>query len=201
MAHIQKEAPGFTTEAVMPDGTIQEISLANYRGKYVVLFFYPLDWTFVCPTELLAFSDRIGEFRQRNCEVLGVSVDSVHSHLSWRRAPRAEGGVGDLAYPLVSDLDKGISRDYGVLLDKPSVALRGTFLIDRDGIVRAIYTTDLPLGRSIDEVLRLVDALQFVEEHGEVCPANWHAGEAGMAPTLEGVKQYARRNHAVATRQ
>lgn len=200
MVQIQKEAPDFTAEAAMPDGSIKEITLSHHRGKYVTLFFYPLDWTFVCPTELLAFSDRIDEFRRRDCEVLGVSVDSVHSHLSWRRASRAEGGVGDLTYPLVSDLDKSIARDYGVLLEKPSVALRGTFLIDRDGVVRAIYTTDLPLGRSIDEVLRLLDALRFVEEHGEVCPVNWRAGEAGMAPTIEGVKEYARRNDAVAAR-
>lgn len=197
MVQIQKKAPDFVAQAVMPDGTIrEEFSLSEYRGKYVVLFFYPLDFTFVCPTEILAFADRIGEFRRRNCEVIGVSVDSVHSHLAWRRMPREEGGIGDVPYPLVSDLDKSISRDYGVLLDKPSVALRGCFLIDREGIVRSIMVNDLPLGRNVDEVLRLLDALQYTEEHGEVCPANWERGQPGMKATVEGVKEYVRRRYA-----
>lgn len=199
MVQIQKQAPDFKADAVMPDGTIREgLSLSDYRGKYVVLFFYPLDFTFVCPTEILAFADRIEEFRRRNCEVLGCSVDSVHSHLAWRRTPREEGGIGAIPYPLISDLDKSISRAYGVLLDKPSVALRGAFLIDRQGVVRSIMVNDLPLGRNVDEVLRLLDALQFTEEHGEVCPANWERGEPGMKATLEGVKEYARRRYACA---
>lgn len=196
MVQIQKPAPDFVAQAVMPDGTIrEEFSLAEYRGKYVVLFFYPLDFTFVCPTEILAFADRVNEFRGRNCEVIGVSVDSVHSHLAWRRTPREEGGIGAVPYPLVSDLDKSISRAYGVLLDKPSVALRGAFLIDRQGIVRSIMVNDLPLGRNVDEVLRVLDALQYTEEHGEVCPANWERGQPGMKATIEGVKEFVRRRY------
>lgn len=198
MVQIQKEAPDFTAEAVMADGTVKEITLSDYRGKYVVLFFYPLDFTFVCPTEIEAFADQIGEFRNRNCEVLGVSVDSVHSHLAWRRTPRAEGGIGEIPYPLVSDLDKSISRAYGVLLDKPSVALRGAFLIDKAGNVRSMMVNDLPLGRNVDEVLRVLDALQFTEAHGEVCPANWQKGDPGMEATIEGVKAFARRKYALA---
>lgn len=198
MVQIQKPAPDFTAEAVMADGSIKEISLADYRGKYVALFFYPLDFTFVCPTEIEAFADKIDEFRSRNCEVIGVSVDSVHSHLAWRRTPRAEGGIGEIPYPLVSDLDKSISRAYGVLLDKPAVALRGVFIIDREGIVRSMMVNDLPLGRNVDEVLRVLDALQFTEAHGEVCPANWQKGEPGMEATIEGVKEYNRRKYAYA---
>lgn len=198
MVRIQKEAPDFTAEAVMGDGTIAEVSLSAFRGKYVVLFFYPLDFTFVCPTEIQAFADRVGEFRDRNSEVIGVSVDSVHAHLAWRRVPRAEAGIGEVPFPLVSDLDKTISRDYGVLLDKPSVALRAVFIIDREGIVRSMMVNDLPLGRNVDEVLRVLDALRFTEEHGEVCPAGWQAGQEGMAASLDGVKEFARKKHAYA---
>ncbi len=190
-ARIQAQVPDFTAQAVMPDGSFKELKLSDYRGKYVVLFFYPLDFTFVCPTEIIAFSDRIAEFKERNAEVIGVSVDSHFSHLAWRNTPRKEGGIGEISYPLVSDLDKSISKNYGVLLEKPGIALRGLFLIDRDGVLRHITVNDLPLGRSVDEVLRVLDALQFYEEHGEVCPANWHKGEEGMKPDEEGLKKYA----------
>jgi peroxiredoxin (alkyl hydroperoxide reductase subunit C) len=200
VARVQKPAPDFTAEAVMPDGSIGEVRLSDYRGRYVVLFFYPLDFTFVCPTEVNGFADRIGDFRSRGCEVIGVSVDSVHAHLAWRRMPREEGGIGAVPYPLVSDLDKRISRAYGVLLDKPEVALRGVFLIDREGILRAAHVNDLPLGRNVDEVLRLLDALQHVERYGEVCPAGWRPGERGMRPDQEGLREYARERYAAAVR-
>jgi peroxiredoxin 2/4 len=194
---IQKPAPTFTAEAVTPNDEIGQISLADYRGRYVVLFFYPLDFTFVCPTEIHAFADRIEAFQDREAVVLGVSVDSVHAHLAWRHVPRYEGGIGAIPFSLVSDLDKQIAQAYGVLLDQPSVALRAVFLIDRDGIVRSMQVNDLPIGRNVDEVLRLLDALQFHEQHGDVCPANWQRDEPGMAATLEGVKAYARREYAV----
>jgi peroxiredoxin 2/4 len=191
MAQIQQQAPEFTAETVMPDGTVKEVSLADYRGKYILLFFYPMDFTFVCPTEIRAFAERIGEFKAKNCEVLGVSVDSAHVHMAWRRTPMTEGGIGEIPYPLVSDLDKSISKAYGVLLDKPSVALRGAFLIDREGILRSAILNDLPLGRNVGEFLRLLDALQFSELYGEVCPANWHKGQRGLKENIESVKEYA----------
>jgi peroxiredoxin (alkyl hydroperoxide reductase subunit C) len=189
-AFVQKEAPEFAANAVMPDGTFQEVKLSDYKGKHVVLFFYPLDFTFVCPTEIIAFSDRLKEFADRGAEVLGVSIDSHFSHLAWRNTPRKEGGIGDIAYPLLADLDKSISRKYGVLLEQPGIALRGLFIIDKLGVIRHVTINDLPLGRSVDEVLRVVDALQFNEEHGEVCPADWHKGEDGMKPTEDGLKEY-----------
>jgi peroxiredoxin (alkyl hydroperoxide reductase subunit C) len=192
-AQIQHPAPDFTVEAALADGSIGEIHLADYRGHYVVLFFYPLDFTFVCPTEIYAFADRSAEFEQRNCALLGVSVDSVHAHLAWRRTPRDEGGIGAIPFPLLSDLDKSIARVYGVLLDQPAVALRGVFIIDREGIVRSMQVNDLPLGRNVDEILRLLDAAQFHEQYGEVCPANWQRGAPGMTATLEGVKQFVER--------
>ncbi|MBP3958480.1 peroxiredoxin [Gemmata sp. G18] len=179
-AQVQKEAPDFTAKAVVngqitPDDAPYKLS--SNRGKYVVLFFYPLDFTFVCPTEIIAFSDRIAEFEKRNCQVVGVSVDSQFSHLAWVETPRAKGGLGELKYPLVADLTKKISADYGVLLDA-GISLRGLFVIDQKGIVRAITIHDLPLGRSVDEALRVLDALQHFEKHGEVCPADWKPGAA-----------------------
>ena len=189
-AFVQKEAPDFAANAVMPDGTFQEVKLSDYKGKHIVLFFYPLDFTFVCPTEIIAFSERLGEFKERGVEVLGVSIDSHFSHLAWRNTPRKEGGIGEIAYPLLADLDKSISRKYGVLLEQPGIALRGLFVIDKLNVIRHITINDLPLGRNVDEVLRVVDALQFNEEHGEVCPAGWHKGEDGMKPTEEGLKEY-----------
>ena len=173
-AFVTKEAPDFTADAVVNE-EFKTVKLSDYRGKYVVLFFYPLDFTFVCPTEIIAYSDKIDEFRKRGAEVLGVSVDSKFSHLAWIRTPRADGGLGGLKFPLVSDITKKISADYGVLLDG-GVALRGTFLIDKNGILRHALINDLPLGRNIDESIRMIDALHFFEQHGEVCPANWKPG-------------------------
>jgi alkyl hydroperoxide reductase subunit AhpC len=177
---VTKEAPDFTAQAVV-NGEFKTINLSDYRGKYVVLFFYPLNFTFVCPTEIVAFSDRADEFKKRGVEVLGVSVDSRFSHLAWINTPRNKGGLGQLNYPLVEDLTKQISRDYGVLLDS-GVALRGLFLIDTGGVVRHATINDLPLGRSVDEVLRVVDALQHFEKHGEVCPADWKPGKKALDP-------------------
>jgi peroxiredoxin (alkyl hydroperoxide reductase subunit C) len=185
-----KKAPSFTAAAVMPDNTINEsFSLESYRGKYVVLFFYPLDFTFVCPSEILAFDHRVEEFNKHNAVVVGVSVDSHFSHLAWRNTPVNQGGIGQVKFPLVSDLTKQISKDYDVLVND-AVALRGTFLIDREGVVRHQVVNDLPLGRNIDDALRTLDALQYLEEHGEVCPANWKKGEAAMKPTADGVANY-----------
>ncbi len=186
---VTKEAPTFTAQAVLPDGNIGELSLASYRGKYVVLFFYPLDFTFVCPSEILAFDKKLAEFKARNTEVIGVSVDSVYTHFAWRETPVEKGGIGPVGFPLVSDLNKQLARDYDVLLNG-EVALRGLFLIDSHGVVRHQLINDLPLGRSVPEALRLIDALHFTEEHGDVCPANWQAGEEAMAPTAEGVAKY-----------
>ena len=187
---VQKPAPAFKATAIMPDNSINEnFTLDSYRGKYVVLFFYPLDFTFVCPSEILAFDHRIEEFRKRGCEVVGVSIDSHYSHLAWKNTPVDNGGIGRVRFPIVADITKKISRDYDVLVDE-SVALRGTFLIDKQGIVRHQVVNDLGLGRNIDDALRMLDALQFFEQHGEVCPANWKKGEAGMKPTTEGVARY-----------
>jgi peroxiredoxin (alkyl hydroperoxide reductase subunit C) len=186
---VTKEAPDFTAQAVLPDNTFAELKLSSYRGKYVVLFFYPLDFTFVCPSEIIAFDKALKKFKERNAVVLGVSVDSHFTHHAWRQTPVNKGGIGPIGYPLVADLDKNIARSYGVLLNE-SVALRGLFLIDTHGIVRHQLVNDLPLGRSVDEAIRLLDALQFTEEHGEVCPANWKQGEDAMKPTAEGVATY-----------
>ncbi|PIK34620.1 putative peroxiredoxin-1 [Apostichopus japonicus] len=169
---VQQPAPDFEGTAVV-NGEFKNISLKDYKGKYLVLLFYPLDFTFVCPTEIIAFSQKASEFRQVNTQVIGISVDSQFSHLAWINTPKKEGGLGSLNFPLLSDLQKKISRDYGVLLEDAGVALRGLFLIDPDGMVRHMSVNDLPVGRSVEEVLRLVKAFQFVETHGEVCPAGW----------------------------
>jgi peroxiredoxin (alkyl hydroperoxide reductase subunit C) len=192
---VTQEAPDFTAEAVMPDNTFGEITLSNYRGKYVVLFFYPLDFTFVCPSEILAFDRRLGEFKARNCEVLGVSVDSKFTHLAWKNTAVDNGGIGNIQYPLLQDLNKAIARTYGILFNE-SVALRGLFLIDPHGKIRHAIINDLPFGRNVGEALRMVDAVQFFEAHGDVCPANWQEGEEGMKPTREGVADYLAK-HAV----
>jgi peroxiredoxin 2/4 len=186
---VTKPAPDFTADAVLPDGSFGEITLSALKGKYVLLYFYPLDFTFVCPTEILAFDKAIAEFEKRGVQVIGVSIDSKFSHWAWRNTPVEEGGIGQVKYPLVADLTKNIARDYEVLVDD-AVALRGLFLIDKAGVIRHAVINDLPLGRSVDEALRMVDALKFVEEHGEVCPANWKPGEDAMAPTAEGVASY-----------
>ncbi len=186
---VTREAPDFTAQAVMPDNAFEDLTLSSYRGRYVVLFFYPLDFTFVCPSEIIAFDKALAKFEQKNAQVIGVSVDSHFTHLAWKNTPPAQGGIGQVKYPLVADLNKSIARDYGVLLDD-EVALRGLFLIDKDGKVRHALVNDLPLGRNVSEALRLLDALQFHEQHGEVCPANWHEGEDAMKPTAEGVAEY-----------
>ncbi|MFO0925966.1 MAG: peroxiredoxin [Gemmataceae bacterium] len=189
MSLVTKPAPDFTADAVV-NGQFKQLKLSDYKGKYVVLFFYPLDFTFVCPTEIVAFSDQLDEFTKRGCEVIAVSVDSKFSHLAWVNTPRKQGGLGDIRYPIVSDLNKTISRDYGVLLDGAGVSLRGLFLIDKNGIVRHALINDLPLGRSVTEAVRTLDALQHFEQHGEVCPANWSKGEMAMKPDVQGSKQY-----------
>ncbi|GIW98934.1 MAG: peroxidase [Pirellulaceae bacterium] len=186
---VTKEAPDFRATAVMEDGSFKEISLSDYRGKYVILFFYPLDFTFVCPTEIIAFSDRAEEFKQLGVQLLGCSVDSHFSHLAWRNTPRSEGGLGQINYPLVADITKQIARDYDVLFND-SVALRGLFLIDKEGIVRHQVVNDLPLGRSVDEALRMVKALQYFEQHGEVCPANWKEGTRTIKPDPNASKDF-----------
>jgi alkyl hydroperoxide reductase subunit AhpC len=195
LARVQKEAPGFTATAVI-DEQFKQISLSDYRGKYVCLFFYPLDFTFVCPTEIIAFSEKAAEFEKRNCQLLGASIDSHFTHLAWIKTPRVDGGLGPLKYPLIADLTKQISKDYGVLLDDNSVALRGLFLIDPKGTVRHLLINDLPLGRSTEEALRVLDALQFVEKHGEVCPANWKPGSMSMKADPKGSREYFQKANA-----
>ena len=186
---VSKPAPDFKAQAVMPDGSFKEITLSGYKGKYVILFFYPLDFTFVCPTEIISFSVKMEEFKKRNTEVLGVSIDSQFSHLAWRNTDRKKGGLGDIQYPLIADITKQISKDYGVLADI-GIAFRGLFLIDKEGTVQHQLVNNLPLGRNIDEALRMVDALQYFENNGEVCPANWKAGEDGMKPDPKGSLNY-----------
>jgi len=187
---VTREAPDFTATALMPDGSFKaDFKLSALRGQKVVLFFYPLDFTFVCPSELVAFHNRIKDFQGRKTQVVGCSVDSQFTHLAWTNTPVEQGGVGKLAYPLVADLNKNIARAYDVLLNE-AVALRGSFLIDEQGVVRHQVVNDLPLGRNIEEMIRMIDALDFHKQHGEVCPANWTKGKSGMKPTKEGVASY-----------
>jgi len=186
MSIIGKKAPAFTTKAAR-NGEIFDVSLDNYNGKWLVLFFYPLDFTFVCPTELVAFSEANSKFKEVGAEILGVSVDSVHTHLAWMRTPRAEAGVGSLNYPLAQDLDKSICQAYDVM--SGPVAHRGVFIIDPDGVVQSMTVNNEPVGRNVDEVLRTRYASQHVRENGVACPANWVKGEAGMEKSLEGVKK------------
>ncbi len=192
---VGKPAPDFTAPAVMGDNSINEkFNLRSYiQGKYGLLFFYPLDFTFVCPSEILAFDKKKKEFDLRNTAVISVSVDSQYTHFAWKSTPVNHGGLGNVHFPMVADLTKSIATSYGIL-HEGAVALRGTFLIDREGIVRHQVVNDLPLGRNIDEAIRMVDALQFFEQNGEVCPANWHAGEEGMTPTAKGVAEYLERH-------
>jgi len=187
---VTNEAPDFKATAVMPDNSFNDqFTLSGLRGQYVLLFFYPLDFTFVCPSEILAFNRALGQFKERNCEVVGVSMDSHFTHLAWKNTDVNAGGIGNIQFPLVADLDKNIARSYGVLLPM-GIALRGLFLIDKEGFVRSQVVNDLPLGRSVDEALRVLDALQFTERYGDVCPANWKKGEDAMTPTAEGVASY-----------
>ncbi|KAH0482108.1 MAG: uncharacterized protein KVP18_000238 [Porospora cf. gigantea A] len=186
---VTRPAPAFTAEAVMPNGSFKQVSLSDCKGKHVVLFFWPFDFTFVCPSEIIAFDKALEKFRQRGVEVLGVSIDSTFVHFAWKSTPVEKGGIGNVQFPLIADVDKSIAKSYGVLLEG-GIALRGTFIIDKEGIVRSTIINDLPLGRSVKEVLRIVDAQQFTEEHGEVCPANWRKGKAAMKPTAVGVAAY-----------
>ncbi|NVN89167.1 MAG: peroxiredoxin [Desulfuromonadales bacterium] len=186
---VTQQAPDFTAEAVMPDNTFGNIVLSNLKGKYVLLLFYPLDFTFVCPSEILAFNKQVASFKGKNCEVIGISVDSKFTHLAWKNTPIENGGIGNIQFPLVQDLNKEIAKAYGILLNN-SVALRGLFLIDPTGMIRHSIVNDLPLGRSVIEALRMLDAVQFSDTHGEVCPANWQEGEEAMKPTAEGVADY-----------
>ncbi|MEA5508827.1 peroxiredoxin [Crocosphaera sp. UHCC 0190] len=179
---VGQTAPDFTATAVV-DQEFQTKKLASYRGKYVILFFYPLDFTFVCPTEIAAFSDRYEEFTKINTEILGISVDSEFAHLAWIQTPRNQGGVGDIAYPLVSDLKKEISNAYNVLDPEAGVALRGLFIIDKEGIIQHATINNLSFGRSVDETLRTLKAIQYVQSHPEeVCPADWQEGDKTMVP-------------------
>ncbi len=188
---VGKQAPNFAASAVMADGSINDdFSLEDYQGKHIVLFFYPLDFTFVCPTELIAFSHRIAEFEKRGVQVIGCSIDSQFTHAAWRNTAIDDGGIGAVKYPLVADVKHEISRAYDVEFEPAGVALRGSFLIDKSGVVRHQVVNDLPLGRNIDEMLRMVDAVQFHEEHGEVCPAGWNKGDQGMVADEKGVASY-----------
>jgi len=190
MSLIGKKAPEFKAKAVIKDKIYDDFCLSEYAGKYIIFFFYPLDFTFVCPTELHAFQERLKDFEKRNALVVGCSVDSCYSHLAWLNMSKAKGGIQGVTYPIVSDLNKHISRSYQVLKEDEGIAYRGLFLIDRDEIVRHQLVNDLPLGRSVDEVLRLLDALIFHEQNGEVCPANWKSGAKSMKPTELGLVEY-----------
>jgi peroxiredoxin (alkyl hydroperoxide reductase subunit C) len=187
---VTQQAPDFTAPAVMPDGSINaEFKLSSLRGKHVVLFFWPLDFTFVCPTEIIAHDHRLSAFKERGVEVVGVSIDSQFTHHAWRNTPVDKGGIGPVQFPLVADVKHTISQAYGI--EHPAgVAMRASFLIDREGVVQHQVVNNLPLGREVDEMLRVIDALQFTEEHGEVCPAGWRKGQAAMKPTADGVASY-----------
>ena len=192
---VGKPAPDFTAQAVMGNNEIRDFTLSQeIKGKYAVIFFYPLDFTFVCPSELIAFDHRLDEFKQRGVEVIGVSIDSQFTHLAWKNTPVNNGGIGQVQYPLIADVKHEICRAYDVEFEPAGVAFRGTFLIDKNGVVRHQVVNDLPLGRNVDEMLRMVDALQFTEQHGEVCPAGWNKGKPGMQATPEGVAQYLSKN-------
>ncbi|KAI0210430.1 Peroxiredoxin [Lamellibrachia satsuma] len=190
---MTEPAPDFKGTAVV-DGDFKTISLSDYKGKYLVFFFYPLDFTFVCPTEIIAFSDRAEEFRSIGCEVVACSTDSHFSHLAWVQTPRKQGGLGDMKIPLLSDKTGDIARAYGVYKDADGVAYRGLFVIDAKGNLRQVTINDMPVGRSVDETLRLVQAFQFTDKHGEVCPAGWKPGKATMKPDPKGSKAYFEKN-------
>lgn len=189
---VGKQAPDFTAAAVVNGSEIVEnFNLyKEIKGKYAVVFFYPLDFTFVCPTEMHAFQDKLSEFESRGVKVIGVSVDSQFSHFNWLTTPKSKGGIQGVTYPIVADLNKTITRDYDVEVEGAGIAYRGAFIIDQKGVVRSQVINDLPLGRNIDELIRLVDALQFTEEHGEVCPANWEKGDKSMKPDQAGLEAY-----------
>jgi peroxiredoxin (alkyl hydroperoxide reductase subunit C) len=187
---VGKAAPEFAATAVYGNNEIKELKLSSYKGKYVVLFFYPLDFTFVCPSELIAFDHRLEDFKKLSVEVIGCSIDSQFTHLAWKNTPVDKGGIGQVKYPLVADVKHSICQAFDVEFAAAGVAFRGSFLIDKDGIVQHQVVNNLPLGRNIDEMLRMVDALQFTEQHGEVCPAGWQKGKAGMKASPDGVAKY-----------
>ncbi len=204
---VTKQAPDFKATAIMPDNNFKDISISDYRGKKVVLFFYPQDFTFVCPTEMLAFDKRLNDFKDRNTEVIGCSVDNKWIHHAWKNTDVNKGGIGNVAYPIIADIDKSIARAYDVLIGADeatvltndeeintsiggTIAIRGSFLIDEDGVVRHAVLNDLPLGRNIDEMLRMIDALAHNQKHGEVCPAGWQEGKDAMAESPDGVSKY-----------
>ncbi|WP_412708398.1 peroxiredoxin [Candidatus Rickettsia kedanie] len=188
---VGKTAPDFTAKAIMPNNNIDEkFKLSDYAaGDNIVLFFYPLDFTFVCPSEIIAFHNKLGEFTERHTKVVAVSVDSHFSHLAWKNTPHNKGGLGQVQFPMVSDIKKDISSKYNVL-NEDGVALRGTFLIDKDFIVRHMLVNDLPIGRDINYTLKVIDALTHHQKHGEVCPAGWHKGEEAITPSHEGIAHY-----------
>lgn len=188
---VGQASPDFTAKAIMPNDDINEnFNLTKYLdGKIGILFFYPLDFTFVCPTEIISFNNKLSEFASRGAKIIGISVDSHFSHLAWKKTPLNKGGIGDIQFPLVSDITKSIAKDYGILIND-AVALRATFLIDEDGIVRHQLVNDLPLGRNVDEAIRMVDAYQHFKKYGEVCPAGWKQGEDAMTASSEGVADY-----------
>jgi len=188
-AIVGRKAPDFALEGVL-NGKFSTYRLSDYRGKWVILFFYPLDFTFVCPTEILAFSDRLGEFKSMNAEVFGASVDSKFSHLAWTEKKRTEGGIHGLSYPLLEDLKKDLAREYGVLAEAGDVALRGLFIVDPDGVVQHATVNNLGVGRSVDETLRVLAAFQHVRENGEVCPADWKPGATAMKADWQKSKEY-----------
>lgn len=187
---VGKKAPHFSAKAVIGGKIHEEFSLRDFISKYVVFFFYPLDFTFVCPTELHAFEERLGEFKSRGAEVVGCSVDSCYSHAAWLATPRCKGGIEGISYPIVSDLNKDISRTYRVLKEDDGIAYRGLFIMDKQGVIRHQLINDLPIGRSVDEVLRTLDAIIFHDKNGEVCPANWKTGEKSMTPSQQGLEKY-----------
>ena len=204
---VTKKAPDFKATAILPNNEFGEISLADYKGKKVVLFFYPLDFTFVCPTEIIAFDHRLEEFEKRGVQVIGCSVDSQFSHWAWKNTPVEKGGIGNVRYPIIADLDKAVARKYDVLVGAKEayvetedgaenttvggdVALRASFLIDEEGVIRHAVINDLPLGRNIDEMLRMVDALSYYQKYGEVCPAGWEEGKEAMKGSLDGVAEF-----------
>lgn len=187
---IGKTTPSFKAKAVVGGKIVDDFSLSNFLGQYVVFFFYPLDFTFVCPTELHAFQSKLESFEQRNAQVIGCSVDSANAHLAWLSTPKSKGGIQGVTYPLVSDLTRSISSDFHVLKEDEGIAYRGLFLIDKEGIIRHQLVNDLPLGRSVEEALRILDAWINYENNGEVCPANWKVGAKAMKPTQDGLENY-----------
>ncbi len=187
---VGKKAPEFTAKAVIKDKIVENFSLSSLKGKYIIFFFYPLNFTFVCPTELHAFQERLEDFKALDAEVVACSVDSPYSHYSWLQTPKAQGGIEGVEYPVISDLRKDIAESYGVLIPHEGIAYRGLFLIDKEGTVRHQVVNDLPIGRSVDEAIRVLEALTFFEQNGEVCPANWTKGAKSMKPDNEGLKQY-----------